>query len=85
MPYIDFDVDVNDFLDSCSEDDIQEIIERLIENGFLTAKEIKSPNDSPRGYDESVYESSLDKLHGRWNMLSSEEEQQILKISNRLP
>lgn len=74
------DIDIDYFLSTCSKSDIQEIIQVLVENGWLKPS---ATDESPRGYDEQVYEDSLKKLHGKWNRLSKEEENQILKIAKR--
>jgi hypothetical protein len=93
MPYFDFSTDnfstdefisVEEFLDACGSNEIENLIQALIDNGHLSnsvtkisnAKEFNSPS-------ESIYEDALDKLHGKWNMLSQEEEQLILNIANR--
>jgi hypothetical protein len=88
MPYFDFSKDkfisVEEFLDACRSKEIDDLIQGLINDGHLlnnarhisNAKEFNSPS-------ESFYEDALDKLHGKWNMLSQEEEQLILNIANR--
>lgn len=83
MPYI--DVDVDDCINACDTRDIKEIIELLIEHGHIKKSAIKPGIKSSIGIDEQGYEDALDKLSGKWNMLSKEEEVQILKIANRLP
>ena len=88
MPYFDFSTDefisVEQFLEACRSKEIDDLIQGLIDDGHLpdnvtkisNAKEFNSPS-------ESFYEDALDKLHGKWNMLSQEEEQLILNIANR--
>jgi len=85
MPYIDVDIDVDDYINACDTHDIKEIIELLIEHGHIKKSAIEPEIKSSIGIDEQGYEDALDKLSGKWNMLSREEEVQILKIANRLP
>lgn len=85
MPNFDFNVDeyisVDDFLSECSSSEIEELIEALIEDGHLP-KHSKTDIDA-RGVGESIYEESLNKLHGKWNRLSQEEEETIINIAKR--
>jgi len=83
MGYINIDID--DLLNNCSSSDIKEIIQNLVETGWLKESALGPEFSSIRGVYEHQYEEALDKLHGRWNMLTEEEENQILKIANRLP
>ena len=84
MPNVDISVD--DFLSDCDKYDKQEIITALIEDGWIKPHSaIGDVDESPRSYDESEFETALDKLHGRWNMLTKEEENAIIKIGNRMP
>jgi hypothetical protein len=82
MPYIDFDVDIDDFLSACSSSEIKELITALIDDGHLpeSISEFKTSNVS---ISESEYEDALGKLHGKYYTLSKEEEETIIKISKR--
>lgn len=76
------DVDVDEYLSACNTEETEELIEALIEDGYL------KKNCRPLSYQmysvpESFYQEALDKLKGRWNMLTKEEEELILKIANR--
>ena len=77
----DVDVSVDDFLSACSSRDIDDLIKALIEDGHLP-KHFNSRYDG-MGIGESFYEAALDKLHGKWNCLSKEEEELIMNIAKR--
>jgi hypothetical protein len=80
----DFDVNVDDFLDECSESDIRDIIDYLIENDYISSEHKHSfKNDSNICAAESMFEDEISKLHNNWNRLTAEEEQTILNITKR--
>lgn len=88
MPYFDFSVeeqiDVDEFVSSCSSSEIKELIKVLVDDGHLPPSVNQTaPIGRGVGVAESMYEEALDKLHGNWNMLSSDEEELIIKISKR--
>jgi predicted nucleic-acid-binding protein len=84
MPYFDQQIDVDEFLYGCTKSEIQEVIDNLIERGNLP-ESVKNMSKSSVQYSvaESEFEDALHKLHGKWNSLSKEEEQTIIKISKR--
>jgi hypothetical protein len=70
----DVEIDVDDFLSECDSEDIK----KLIENGDL---EMKDFIDSSRmSASEKIFEEHLSSISGRWNQLTQEEEETILKI-----
>lgn len=77
----DMDIDVDDFLNACSSKEIDELVEALIEDGHISKKAKLSYElySAP----ETEFEEALEKLHGKWNTLTSEEEQAILAIAKR--
>jgi hypothetical protein len=80
----DFDVNVDDFLDECSESDIRDIIDYLIDNDYISSEHKHSfKNDSNICAAESMFEDEISKLHNNWNRLTAEEEQTILNITKR--
>ena len=88
MPYFDYDgdinIDVDDFLSACGSSEIKELIEALVEDGHLPKSTLNVvENSNSVGIAESEFEDALDKLHGKWNVLSKEEEEVIVKISKR--
>jgi hypothetical protein len=76
------DIDVDDFLNKCSSREIDELIDALIEDGHIS-KEAKDNVYDSYNVSEAQYQEALKKLRGRWNMLTKEEEETILKIANR--
>ena len=81
MAYINVDIDVDDILWDLDDRDKQYIVDELYEDGF-TPKGMESDNPLV-SIAESFFNESLDKLKGKWNMLSAEEEQTIINIAKR--
>ena len=83
MPYFDteVEVDVDDFLSSCSQSEIKELIEALQEDGWLV-KEKVTKEDSMSVMDEE-WLTVIQKLHTLRLRLSVGEEQMIKDIVNR--
>ena len=86
MPFFDFSVDecisVHEFLEACNSSEKEDLIESLIEDGYLK-KNCRPVSNELYSAPESMYEEALQKLNGKWNMLTREEEELILKIANR--
>lgn len=88
MPYFnnitvdDVEIDVDEFIDNCSASEIEDLIDALIDMG-----ELKDYSRSKSKYafhiSEAEFEEALQKLSGKWNQLSSIEEQSILSIAKR--
>ena len=76
------DVDVDEFLSACNARDTEELIDALIEDGYLK-KDCRVDDYEVYSPSESFYQEALDKLNGKWNMLTKEEEETILKIASR--
>lgn len=77
---VDVDLEVGDFVDSCSKREIKELIEILEEDGYLPKK------DGTVGEDNLLdieYKNALDKLYNRRIYLTLEEEQFIKQLANR--
>lgn len=82
MPYLDFDVDVEDFLGECSNRDIEKIITYLIEDGTLYEKEIFKIPQCGSLYEQRINEI-LQKINENKLRLTIEEEETLRKIANR--
>lgn len=87
MPYFDYEgdihVDVDDFLNACDSKEIKELIQALIDDGHLPNSVSITTGLIGCGVAESEFEDALGKLHGKWSVLSKEEEEVIVKISKR--
>jgi len=76
------DVSINDFLSNCDSRDITDIIDTLIAEGHI--KPSQRDNYSERlTVPEQIFEEALDKIHGKWNLLSKEEEEAIMALAKR--
>jgi hypothetical protein len=77
---LEMDIDPEDYVSSCSEAELKELVDVLEEEGLVTRK---SPRQQSRGYDAQVYEEALLKLSGNWNMLSTAESEFIVSLAKR--
>lgn len=82
MSYISVDVDINDVLWSMGDRDKQKLVDELYDEGF-TPEELKKKLDPPTHAAENIFNEALDKIKGKWNMLTEEEETIIINISKR--
>jgi hypothetical protein len=73
------DISPEEFVDNCSPSQIQELVKYLKEQYYISETEDRSDPCIP----ESELEEALDKLHGKYRNLSTEEENIIKKIANR--
>ncbi len=78
MPYFEttpdeIEVDVDDFLSACSDSEIKELIQALKDDGHLD-----------EGEDDNDFDIALRKLVGNSWRLSKEDEETILRITNKL-
>jgi hypothetical protein len=88
MPYFnvdDLDISPSDFVDSCSRREINELIEILIEDGYLTDNDVNSEiKKNNKSYLDKIYDECLFKLSISKHRLTNEEEEIIKKIADRL-
>ena len=88
MAYFDYEgeinITVNEFLLATNEREKKELLDRLINDGYLSTKTLTDGlYQNQTSAAESEYEDALYKLHGKWTVLSKEEEELIIKISKR--
>ena len=98
MPYFTLDtleVDVHGFVDACGSFEIIELIDYLDstgdleDNGYCMCTDIDDYGDDDnqitehRSDSERMFEAAVNKLHGKWNLLSKKDEELILKISKQ--
>ena len=83
MGYINVEVDIDDVLWGMRDKEKQQLVDDLYEDGF-TPKELKKEQNllNPHAA-ETPFVEALAKLRDKWNMLSEDEEQIIIKIANR--
>jgi dTDP-glucose pyrophosphorylase len=81
--YVDsLDISPSDFIEECSSSEITQLIEILIEDGYIDTKTvIKGDNQNP---DDELFAQSLLKISEYKYRLTNEEEELINKIANRL-
>jgi L-arabinose isomerase len=88
MPYIDIDIEIYEFVRSCTKNEIKELIEELIENDHLPKDVINTKGDvkkeiSRKTNSELVFSEKLDKLKEKYFSLSQEEELSLNNIFNK--
>jgi L-arabinose isomerase len=88
MPYVDIDIEIYEFVRSCTKKEIQELIEELIENDHLPKDVIDTKGDvkkemSRKTNSELVFAEKLDKLKEKYFSLSQEEELSLNNIFNK--
>lgn len=77
----DIDIDVDEFISSCSSSEIQELIECLVEGGYINRDRIIPERGMSVG--ETFYVEAIEKLADKYHMLTQEEEELIIKLSKR--
>ena len=76
---VDVDIEVDDFLEACSDKEIQEIIDYLIDNDYLEAPQDKSKQNLTEYY----WDITVSKLTENRLLLTDEELQFIENIAKR--
>jgi hypothetical protein len=76
------DNDPDEFIDNCSEREIKELIESLVDSGYISRTAISTPDDKKSVLDLE-WDEIMDKLIKNRVMLSNEEEEMIRNISKR--
>ena len=77
----DLNISPSDFVDACSKREIAELIEILVEDGYVDNQSILTSN---RTYSDESYTKALVKLSESRLRLTNEEEEIIKKIADRL-
>lgn len=84
----DLDISPSDFVDACSNREINQLIEILIEDGYISKESLLNSEESLLNsegtYDDTSYTEALVKLSDSRLRLTNEEEEIIKKIANRL-
>lgn len=83
----DIDIEPYEYVQSCSKSERKELITELVDSGYLP-QSVKTwmEGEKKKGFhaSEQIFETALDKLHGKYSVLTQEEEEIILKIASRL-
>jgi hypothetical protein len=79
----DFVISTDDFLEECDKDEIENIIDYLEEMGYLKNHK-RTPDGNPTGIFEEGFQERIQKISESRHRLTSEEEEVIKKISDRL-
>lgn len=85
MPYIDIDIEIYEFVRSCSQREIKELIEELIENEHLPKDVINQKGDVKKEMhrktgSEMEFENKLDKLKEKYFSISQEDDVTLQSI-----
>ena len=86
MPYFEttpeeIEVAVDEFLSACDSDDIKDLIQALIDDGYLP-KYITSSSVSSLA--SSEFDEAVSKLFGNYCRLTNEDTDTIMKVANKL-
>lgn len=81
MPNFNVDIDIDDFISSCSSYDIKILIKALEEDGYL--EEYLEENNTPVSTIENEFNDIINKISDNRLLLTNEEEEILRKISNR--
>lgn len=79
----DIDIDPSDFVDACDRQEIQELIDVLIEDGYIkqTARPVSEARED--NLMDLTYKNAIEKLLDKRIYLTLEEEQFILTLANK--
>jgi hypothetical protein len=85
MPILKFDNDVSvkNFVGKCSSEEIHELIYYLIDRGDLIKDGVSINEYIVKSDEEQNYENALQKLHGKWNMISKLDMSIIIELSKK--
>ena len=78
----DLDISPGDFVDACSDREIIQLVEILIEDGYINRNSFIELDNKTA--DEQIFAESLVKLSENKHRLTKEEEEIIKLIANRL-
>lgn len=78
---VDVEVDIDEFLSSCTEREIQKLIDYLIEDGYI--KNNKNNNPKLKNLIELEWEQTIYNLLEKRLSISNEDEETIKKISKK--
>ena len=77
------DVDVDEFVSSCSSREIKELIDCLIEDGHLKENQFVKQSDDKRGVLEEEFLEKLTVISGKYYSMTEEELESINNLYNK--
>lgn len=79
MPYFtqELDIDIDDFLNECTDREIEEVIESLVKRGYLKPK-------SSTKMTKTDFLDMLIKIENNRHQLTNEDEESIVNIFNKI-
>ncbi len=79
------DIDAWDYISACSNREVKELIEALVEDGYLDSfnGQVKPTNIHNTLLDDE-WSETLNKLRDSRHLMSSEDEQRIIDVAKRL-
>ena len=79
----DIDIDPSDFVDACDRQEIQELIDVLIEDGYIkqTARPVSEARED--NLMDLTYKNAIEKLLDKRIYLTLEEEQFIINLASK--
>jgi len=78
----DLDIEVDEFLDDCDSNEIQEVIQWLKDSDYLPQNVATS--ESQQSFQDEEFDGALMNLVGNRFKLSTEDEKVIMAISNKV-
>ena len=78
----DIDIDVDEFVDSCSSREITQLIDYLEQEHYIKA-DSRLNAEKQMSVGETFYVEAIEKLLDKYHMLTREEEELIIKLSKR--
>ena len=81
---VDVDVDIDEFLEECSDKEIQKVVEWLKDEGHLEDDNARIPGDPTDNIMDIAYKEAINKLYNKRINLSLEEEEFIINLVNKL-
>jgi hypothetical protein len=74
------EVDVDDFVSACNKQEIDELIDELVFNGYLSKPLVEASESKKMGLMESMFLEKMSKLAGCYYRLTPEEEKTLEKM-----
>jgi len=76
----DVDIDVDDFLSACSDSERKELIEALVEDGYIKRESLLNPDK----HAVNEFDNACSHMIGNSWRLSKEDEDKIIEISKKI-